>query len=103
MSDSEVKKIRALFRAVIIALVGNAAVIAGAIWFMSALNQRVAVLEDGCAKTKEDVVELRKNKVGIDDMTLKYNNYYTTYMWAVMWGHELPEPPYNIRGVVPNM
>lgn len=102
MSDAELKQVKKLNSTLKIfwtLIAANIVTIFFAVWFISDMNRRVTTLE----KNQIEIRELVKDKVGCDDMAYVYNNYYTTYMWAVMWGLDLPEPPYNIRGKVPNL
>ena len=94
MSEKEFKTLKWLFRTVIAALIANIGIIVAAVWFMSAINQRVTTIE-------KDEIEIKQNMINETDWI--YNDYFTRYLWAERWSQPLPEPPYNTRGIAPNL
>jgi len=94
MSNDEYKRLKFTLRAVWIALAGNIVVIFGAIWFMASQHKDIQ-------QNRDKIRDLQENC--IDQTSWKYNDYFTRYLWAERWGQDLPDPPYNTRGVAPNL
>ena len=94
MSEHELKTIKRLIRSIWTSVIVNAILIFSAVWYLSALEQRVSHLE----KDEATIIDNMINKE-----TWKYNDYFTRYLWAERWEQTLPQPPYNTRGVAPNL
>lgn len=100
MSENEFKQLKSVLRIVWIALGTNIVVILGAVWFISAMHENVKANARAIERIQTECVE---EAVKRSDMDWRYNDYFTRYLWAERWNQALPDPPYNMRGVAPNL
>ena len=94
MGDREFKQLKTTLRLVWVALGTNVIAIIGAVWFLSGMSSDIT-------HNKEEIKTLKETC--IDQTSWKYNDYFTRYLWAERWSQTLPDPPYNTRGVAPNL
>ena len=94
MSDHELKSVKRLVRAIWTSVLVNIALLLSAVFYLGVMEGRVSHLE-----SEQD--QIIKNE--INQESWKYNDYFTRYLWAERWNQALPSPPYNTRGVAPNI
>jgi len=92
--ESALKKVNGVYKVLITVILANIIVLIGVVWWASNIDSRVTHIE-------QDEVEIKKNMISPTDW--KYNDYFTRYLWAERWQQTLPNPPYNTRGVAPNL
>ena len=93
------KKVNTAYKTLTTVILANIIVMLGVVWWASNIDTRVDSVEKKCNKNEVAL----KDKVDYEGMPWQYNEYHTNYMWAIMWGQEPPDPPYNTRGVAPNL
>ena len=94
MSDGEKLSLKWLLRAVWMVFIALVAIIVVGIYNYGRQEERLTAVENA-------VQDLQENC--IDETTWRYNDYFTRYLWAERWSQSLPNPPYNERGVAPNL